>query len=146
MTPTEASEQALKICQLAPVMPVLVIDDEEKVLKTIQMLVERLGYRVLGARTGKEALFIAQHYEETIDLALLDIKLSDMEGGEQQPVTKPGKPAPGPPPPGPAESVSARARRASRRSASPSASPMAAWTMNRPSPVPRIFSSLRRMR
>jgi PAS domain S-box-containing protein len=71
---------------------VLVIDDEEKVLNTIQMLVERLGYRVLGARTGQEALLIAQRYEESIELALLDVKLSDMEGGALYPLIQQARP------------------------------------------------------
>lgn len=39
MTPTEASEQALKICQLAPVIPVLVIDDASKAQGLAQALV-----------------------------------------------------------------------------------------------------------
>ena len=67
---------------------VLVIDDEEKVRTTIQSLIEKLGYRVLGADTARAALELARNFEGDIDLALLDIKLPDMEGGNLYPLIK----------------------------------------------------------
>lgn len=67
---------------------ILVIDDEERVLRTIQSLVERLGHKVLGANSAKEAIELTKTYEGTIDLALLDIKLPDMGGGTLYPIIK----------------------------------------------------------
>ncbi len=71
---------------------ILVIDDEERVLTTIQSLIEKLGYRVLGAQSAKEAIELANSYEGAIDLALLDIKLPDMEGGALYPIIKQARP------------------------------------------------------
>lgn len=61
---------------------ILVIEDEEAILDSTRLLLERMGYRVLGARTGQEAVNFAQNFDGEIDLALLDIKLPDM-GGEK---------------------------------------------------------------
>ena len=58
---------------------ILVIDDEEKVRTTIESLIEKLGYRVLGADSAKSAIELIRSYDGDIDLALLDIKLPDME-------------------------------------------------------------------
>ena len=71
---------------------ILVIDDEEGVLKTIQSLIEQLGYKVLKARSAKEAIELTDSYDGTIDLALLDIKLPDMEGGALYPIIKQARP------------------------------------------------------
>lgn len=67
---------------------ILVIDDEEKVLHTIQSLIEKLGHKVLGANSAEEAIELTKTYEGNIDLALLDIKLPDMGGGTLYPIIK----------------------------------------------------------
>jgi DNA-binding response OmpR family regulator len=59
---------------------ILVIEDEEMVMDVIRSLLERLGFRVLGAKTGKEAIDIARTFDGDIDLAILDIFLLDMRG------------------------------------------------------------------
>ncbi|MBT4363846.1 MAG: response regulator [Desulfobacteraceae bacterium] len=59
---------------------VLLIEDEEKVMKVSRALIERLGYKVFGAMTGKEAVKIAKNFHGEIDLAILDIVLPDMGG------------------------------------------------------------------
>jgi two-component system cell cycle sensor histidine kinase/response regulator CckA len=61
---------------------ILVIEDEEAIMDLNRQLLERMGYRVLEARTGKEAVDLAETFDGDIDLALLDIKLPDM-GGEK---------------------------------------------------------------
>ena len=43
---------------------------------------EKLGYSVLGAKTGMEAINIVRAFEGEIELAFLDIVLPDM-GGEE---------------------------------------------------------------
>ena len=65
---------------------VLIIEDEEAVFDVTQGMLERLGYRVLGAKTGKDAIHIAETFDGRIDLALLDIHLPDMEGGDVYPL------------------------------------------------------------
>jgi len=60
---------------------VLIIEDEEIVLEVTKAMIEALGYRVLTAKTGKEAIALTESFDGDIVLALLDIKLPDMEGG-----------------------------------------------------------------
>ena len=43
-------------------------------------ILESLGYRVLGAKIGKEAIETAKTFDGDIDLAILDINLPDMQG------------------------------------------------------------------
>ncbi len=65
---------------------VLLIEDEKIVMDVNQMLLERLGYRVLGAKTGEEAINIVNTFEGDIDIAILDIVLPDMDGGVLYPL------------------------------------------------------------
>ncbi len=58
----------------------LVVDDEEDILRLLSYNLERAGFRVLTARDGPEALEIA--YRETPGLIILDIMLPNMEGTE----------------------------------------------------------------
>jgi two-component system, cell cycle sensor histidine kinase and response regulator CckA len=62
---------------------ILVIEDEEPLVDLFRQILERLGYRVLQAETGKQAIELAKTFDGQIDLALLDIKLPDMDGGRQ---------------------------------------------------------------
>jgi len=71
---------------------VMVIEDEDIVMNATRELLERLGYHVLEARTGKEAINIAETFDGEIDLALLDIRLPDMEGDEVYPFIKKARP------------------------------------------------------
>ena len=61
---------------------VLMIEDEDVVIEVTQAMLEMLGYRVMVAKTGKDAIHITETFDGRIDLALLDIKLPDMEGGK----------------------------------------------------------------
>lgn len=65
---------------------ILFVEDEEMVLKVTRAMLERLGYHVLAAKTGREAIEIVRTYEGEIDLTLLDINLPDMEGGRVYPL------------------------------------------------------------
>jgi len=64
---------------------ILLVEDEKTVSDSTRALLERLGYRVLTAATGKEALHLAEAYEGAIDLVLLDILLPDMHGKDIYP-------------------------------------------------------------
>jgi DNA-binding response OmpR family regulator len=49
------------------------------VMATNRALLEKLGYPVVPAATGSEAVDAANGFDGSIDLALLDLKLPDME-------------------------------------------------------------------
>ena len=57
---------------------ILVIEDEDVVIDVIVAMLEKLGYHVLLAKTGKEAVKIAKGFDADIDLAILDILLPDL--------------------------------------------------------------------
>ena len=65
---------------------VLVIEDEEPLVELFRQILERLGYRVLQAKTGMEAVEIAKTFDGQIDLAILDIKLPDIMGDKVYPL------------------------------------------------------------
>ncbi len=69
------------------------IEDEEIVMEVLRAILERLGYRILKAKTGKEAIDIAKTFDGQIDLALLDIKLTDMSGTKVYPLIMKVRPA-----------------------------------------------------
>jgi two-component system cell cycle sensor histidine kinase/response regulator CckA len=59
---------------------ILLIEDEEMVMDVSRALLARLGYLVLEAKTGREAIRISRTFDGIIDLAILDILLPDMNG------------------------------------------------------------------
>jgi len=59
---------------------ILVIEDEEEIMNITRQVLQRLGYDVIEAKTGKEAVQIVGAFEGQIDLALLDIRLPDISG------------------------------------------------------------------
>ena len=61
---------------------ILVIEDEEPLIKLNRIALEISGYHVLEARTGREAVNLARTFDGDIDLATLDIVLPDMNGRE----------------------------------------------------------------
>jgi len=71
---------------------ILMIEDEDVVIEVTQAMLEWLGYRVMVAKTGKDAIHITKTFDGQIDLALLDIKLPDMEGGKVYPLIMKARP------------------------------------------------------
>ncbi len=61
---------------------VLLVDDEEAVREVGEELLEAMGYRVLLARDGKEAIELYKKNRDDIDIVLLDIVMPRMGGGE----------------------------------------------------------------
>ncbi len=61
---------------------VLLVDDEERVLDVSVEMLERLGYTVLVARGGSEAVEIYKENKDKIDLVILDMIMPWMGGGE----------------------------------------------------------------
>jgi len=71
---------------------ILIIEDEGMLMNVIQDFLKRMGYRVLEASTGREAIHIAESHNGHIDLALLDIVLPDMEGKTIYPLLMKARP------------------------------------------------------
>jgi signal transduction histidine kinase/ActR/RegA family two-component response regulator len=61
---------------------VLMIDDEEMVLHPATHMLKRLGYKVLSAQNGQDAIEIFKHQKEAIDLVILDMIMPGMSGSE----------------------------------------------------------------
>ena len=59
---------------------ILVIDDEESIRKTISLALLREGYLVDTAENGKQA--IEKSHDNFYNIALIDVRLPDMEGTE----------------------------------------------------------------
>jgi two-component system cell cycle sensor histidine kinase/response regulator CckA len=61
---------------------ILVVDDEPAVREAIRRILVASGYTVLACGGGHEALALAQHFEEAIDLLLTDVIMPGMAGRE----------------------------------------------------------------
>ncbi|NLH48919.1 MAG: response regulator [Myxococcales bacterium] len=59
---------------------VLIVEDEELVRGLAIKALSRLGYRVLQAADGQQALAMAEHHEGRIDLLLTDVVMPGMNG------------------------------------------------------------------
>jgi CheY-like chemotaxis protein len=71
---------------------ILLIEDESAVIEMLRKLLERLGYHVIEAQTGKEAIRLARAFDGDIDLAILDVFLPDMNGNKIYPLLKEFRP------------------------------------------------------
>ncbi len=60
----------------------LLVDDEEVILEVGRELLEALGYRVLLAQDGKEAIKVYEENQDKIDIVVLDVVMPGMGGGE----------------------------------------------------------------
>jgi signal transduction histidine kinase/CheY-like chemotaxis protein len=61
---------------------VLLVDDEDVIIDIGQEMLEELGYKVLVAGGGKEAIEIYRKNKDKIDIVILDIVMPDMIGEE----------------------------------------------------------------
>jgi two-component system, cell cycle sensor histidine kinase and response regulator CckA len=52
------------------------------IIEVAEELFEQLGYKVLTARSGKEAIEIYEKNKEQIDIVLLDMIMPDMSGSD----------------------------------------------------------------
>jgi two-component system, NtrC family, nitrogen regulation response regulator NtrX len=59
---------------------VLVVDDEKNIRRTLAMVLEGDGYRVLEAESGEQGLDLVTTADAPIDLAILDLKLPGIGG------------------------------------------------------------------
>jgi len=61
---------------------VLLVDDEEVVIDVGVQLLKKLGYNVLEAGSGKEAIQLFGEWCDKIDIVILDMIMPDIGGGE----------------------------------------------------------------
>lgn len=59
---------------------ILLVDDEEQVLTSLQEGLQRLGYRVITARDGVEAVLVFEQQAGEIDLVVLDMLMPRADG------------------------------------------------------------------
>ena len=71
---------------------ILVIDDEPSVREIVRLMLERVGFQILEAENGVQALNLAETYPGEIDLSILDVGLPDMDGTELYPLIKDFRP------------------------------------------------------
>ncbi len=75
-----AQEKLAEREELAYQYRILVIDDEEEIVKRLQKVLEKEGYEVVGACSGEEGLKVVVN--EKIDVIISDIQMDDMDGIE----------------------------------------------------------------
>jgi DNA-binding NtrC family response regulator len=63
-----------------PPETILVVDDNEIVLRVVKRILEDADYRVYSAASGPCALKLASETSETIDLLLSDVDMPEMSG------------------------------------------------------------------
>ena len=61
---------------------VLIVDDEHRVLDVGKKMLESMGYKVLSAKDGKQAVEAYRKHCKEIDLVILDMVMPGMGGGE----------------------------------------------------------------
>jgi two-component system cell cycle sensor histidine kinase/response regulator CckA len=61
---------------------ILLVDDERMILEVGSQLLEAMGYRVVTAKDGKEAIDVYRARKEDIDLLILDMIMPEMNGGD----------------------------------------------------------------
>ncbi|MGD9105697.1 MAG: PAS domain S-box protein, partial [Desulfobacterales bacterium] len=61
---------------------ILLVDDEEIVIDVGSQLLKKLGYNVIEAGNGKEAIQLFGEWRDKIDIVILDMIMPDIGGGE----------------------------------------------------------------
>ena len=61
-------------------MKIMLVDDEERFLKTTKKLIEKKGYDVLTALSGEDAL--EKLKLQNIHVVILDVKMPGMDGNQ----------------------------------------------------------------
>jgi two-component system cell cycle sensor histidine kinase/response regulator CckA len=61
---------------------VLLVDDEDMIIDVGSRMLDKLGFEVLTARNGNEAVAVYREHRDKIDLVLLDMVMPKVGGGE----------------------------------------------------------------
>ena len=65
---------------LNPKGVILLVDDDEIVIEVGGKMLQHMGYEVLKARDGQEALAVFDKYHDRVDAIILDMRLPGMNG------------------------------------------------------------------
>jgi PAS domain S-box-containing protein len=79
-TDCEATSQVCPVTLHHGTGTVLMVDDEEQLVKVYTRVLERIGYKTLTASGGKEAIELVRQYGSEISLIILDMVMPDMSG------------------------------------------------------------------
>ena len=63
-------------------LTVLIVDDEEDILSAIAAMMNRIGFKVFKATSGREAIELYKKESGSIDIVILDMIMPGMDGGE----------------------------------------------------------------
>jgi CheY-like chemotaxis protein len=72
---------------------VLIVDDEPSIIEVTRDILKTLGYEVLTAKSGQEAVQLYWQQADRIDLIILDMVMPDMGGGDTFDLLKAIRPA-----------------------------------------------------
>jgi two-component system cell cycle sensor histidine kinase/response regulator CckA len=61
---------------------VLLVDDEVKIIEVARPMLEYLGYQVISAQSGEQAVDVFRRKADEIDLVILDLIMPGMDGGK----------------------------------------------------------------
>jgi CheY-like chemotaxis protein len=61
---------------------ILLIDDDKMVVKITEAMLKKIGYKIIKAYSGQEALNLFQKYRNQIDLIICDMIMPNMNGFE----------------------------------------------------------------
>ena len=73
---------AVRILKLSRKHRILVVDDEEVILRVARRILQPLGYEVALASSGAEAIDYYLRHREEVDLVIIDLAMPDMDGRE----------------------------------------------------------------
>jgi DNA-binding NtrC family response regulator len=68
----------MKLTMEQPKKNILIIDDDKSILRILTRILQKQGYSIQTAETGREAEEIVS--KQSFDLALIDVKLPDVDG------------------------------------------------------------------
>jgi two-component system cell cycle sensor histidine kinase/response regulator CckA len=60
---------------------ILFVDDEKLIIDTVKELLTNLGYRVLSAQGGRDAIAVYEAHKDHIHMVILDLIMPDLGGG-----------------------------------------------------------------
>ena len=78
--PHATKRRPISITPKSPCGPILVVDDEPYILRSSQRLLKAMGYTVLTAKGGREAIDILKQYPNQIALVILDMVMPGLNG------------------------------------------------------------------
>ncbi|UCF84517.1 MAG: PAS domain S-box protein [Desulfobacteraceae bacterium] len=61
---------------------ILLVDDDERIVAIGEKALKKMGYQVLSARNGREAIMLYEKNQGNIDVVVLDMIMPEMGGGE----------------------------------------------------------------